>query len=612
LLRYWLDPILEGGGFSISLVAVLIAAWIGGLGPCLLAQAFSILINILVFPPATPQGPTARGFAGLIAFFVVGIVVAVLSDAKRAAQLRAGEQAEDANSQREKLRATLSCMGDALITTDERGRITLMNRVAETLTGWTMAQAEGRPLEQVFRITYEQTGQPAECPVERVLREGPAAYRDIPLVLAAQDGRQLPIDLSAAPIQDAHGEWVGVVLVYRDQSQRQRTEQALREADRRKDEFLATLAHELRNPLAPIRNGLELLKMSADDPQLCEEVRDMMDRQTQQMVRLIDDLLDVSRITRGKLQLRKCRVELAEVMRGAVDATRPFIEEASHELAVSLPPEPIYLEADPHRLTQVLSNLLHNAAKYTPAGGTISLSLERQNGQAAIHVKDSGLGIPAEMLHRVFDMFTQVDRPLESNNTGLGIGLTLVRSLVEMHGGSVEARSGGANQGSEFLVRLPISQPPAAAPAAPPEISPAGKVKRRVLVVDDNPDALEALSMMVRILGNDVRKARDGLEAIEVAEAFRPDAVLMDLGMPKLNGYDAARRIREHAWGQDMVLIATTGWGQEEDKLRSRLAGFDHHLIKPVDPGAVQRLLTELPRTVEVSRQNAIAAEAGV
>ena len=372
----------------------------------------------------------------------------------------------------------------------------------------------------------------------------------------------------------------------------------LREADRRKDEFLATLAHELRNPLAPISNALQIMRLAGASGAAAEQVRTMMERQLTQMVRLVDDLLDVSRITRGKIELRKERVELAAVVQSAVETCRPLIEAAGHELTLTLPPEPISLDADLIRLAQVFSNLLNNAAKYTEQGGHIWLTAERHGGEVMVKVRDTGLGIPTDMLPRTFDMFTQVDRALERSQGGLGIGLTLVKRLVEMHGGSVEARSDGPGKGSEFIVRLPVAVASASHQPRPPKGAgekTAPPAKRRILVVDDNKDSADSLSMMLSITGMEVRTAYDGLEAVEAATAFNPDVVLLDIGMPKLNGYEAARRIREQPRGKDMLLVAVTGWGQEEDRRRSQEAGFNFHMLKPVDPAALQHMVAAGP-----------------
>jgi PAS domain S-box-containing protein len=407
------------------------------------------------------------------------------------------------------------------------------------------------------------------------------------------DGNWHPILARGVPVRNERGEitaWAGINL---DISRLKHVEEELRDADRRKDEFLAVLAHELRNPLAPIRTGLELMRLAADDPAAVEELRSTMDRQSQQMVRLIDDLLDVSRITRGTVELRKRRVELSAIIESAVETARPIIEEMGHRLSVDVPKQPIVLEADATRLAQVVSNLLNNAAKYMDRGGSIELVADRQQGVAVVTVKDSGIGIPTEMFDRIFDMFTQADGSLDRAHGGLGIGLTLVKRLVEMHGGSVEVRSAGRDQGSEFTVRLPAVVGLLSEPVENDGDSPASTIKRRILVVDDNETAAEVLAMLLKALGNDVRTAFDGLTAIDLAEQFLPDIVLLDIGMPKLNGYETAQRIRQQSWGKDMVLAALTGWGQDEDRRRTQEAGFDHHFVKPLEPDVLQKLLAE-------------------
>jgi PAS domain S-box-containing protein len=389
-----------------------------------------------------------------------------------------------------------------------------------------------------------------------------------------------------------------IAAVFFNITEQKRAEDALREADRRKDEFLATLAHELRNPLAPLRNGLQVMKLARNDSDAVEEARAMMERQLGQMIRLIDDLLDVSRISRGKIELRKERVELAKVVQRAVETSRPLIEALDHDLAINVPSEPIYVDADLTRLAQVFSNLLNNAAKYTERGGRVTLTIERQGSDAVVSVRDTGVGIPALMLPKVFEMFTQVDRSLEKSQGGLGIGLSLVKWLVEMHSGSVEARSEGHGMGSEFLIRLPVMLSVVGEQPSDDAEPPQPTVRRRILVVDDNRDSAISLAMLLEVMGNETQTAHDGLEALDVAAAFRPDVVMLDIGMPGLNGYAAAHRIRQEPWGKDAVLVALTGWGQEEDRRRSQEAGFDLHMVKPVEPAALEQLLagTESPQ----------------
>ncbi|HEY5897618.1 MAG TPA: ATP-binding protein [Burkholderiales bacterium] len=371
-----------------------------------------------------------------------------------------------------------------------------------------------------------------------------------------------------------------------------RTADTLREADRRKDEFLAILAHELRNPLAPLRNALETMRLAPDDRETMHIARGIMERQVDQMVRLIDDLLDVSRVSRGKIKLAREPVALEAMVQDALEVCRPLIESATHRVTVSLPSEPVRIEGDRTRLVQVLCNLLSNAAKYTAPGGRIAVEARAQGAEVVIAVSDNGVGIPAHMLTKVFDMFTQVDHTLERAQGGLGIGLTLVKRLVELHGGTVEAQSEGTWRGSRFVVRLPRSVRRAPAAMRPPALSP-GKVRPyRILVADDNRDAADSLAGMLRLGGHDVRIVYDGREAVQLAESFRPELALLDIGMPRMNGYDAARAIKEKA-ASDLMLVALTGWGQPEDKRRSREAGFDYHFVKPLDPAVLERILTQ-------------------
>jgi PAS domain S-box-containing protein len=756
-------------------------------------------------------------------------------------------------TERERLRITLASIGDAVISTDAEGRVHYLNAVAESLTGWPQAEAAGRPLPEVFHIVNEETREAAENPAVRALREGVVVGLANHTVLISRDGTERPIDDSAAPMLDAAGTPVGVVLVFRDVGQRREAEEAqarlaaivesshdaiisktlqgvirtwnqgaerlfeftaaeavgqpitiiipperlheeeailaqiargervdhyetvrvardgrrlhisltvsplrdaagriigaskvarditarkrveealrasevrfrtlaaqapvgivttdedggvqfvnqawcemaglsaddaggqgwaralhpedrervtegwcaavsarapfaaefrllrstgkvawvhgqaiclpddsgrpagyigtvtditqrreavaaLQEADRRKDEFLAVLAHELRNPLAPLRNGLEVMRLAAGDAQLVARTRDMMGRQLSHLVRLIDDLLDVSRVSRNRMELRRSRILLADVVGSAVEAARPVFEAAGLDLRVSLPPKAIHLDADLTRLAQVFGNLLNNSAKYTPRGGQVQLTAVRDDDHVLVRVQDSGIGIPAASLPIIFDMFSQVNRSIEGSAGGLGIGLALVKSLVEMHGGTIEAASPGEGRGSTFTVRLPMLQDreerlPAAPAAGLP--GPGAGPKRRILVVDDNRDSADMMAKMLELLGNEARTAWDGIEAVAVAEQFRPQVILMDIGMPKLNGYEASRRIRAEPWGRDIVVIALTGWGHEVDRARSKSAGCDGHLVKPVSRDDLEKVLGETNQRPLASR----------
>jgi PAS domain S-box-containing protein len=416
------------------------------------------------------------------------------------------------------------------------------------------------------------------------------------------DGAERIVDLVLAPVTDDAGRVLFVAATGTDVTDRQRMEEALREQDRRKDEFLALLAHELRNPLAPLGNGLQVMRLAEGDAGAVAQARQIMERQLEHMVRLIDDLLDISRINRNKMELRRSRVLLADVVSSAVEISRPMIEIAGHRLTVSLPPEPVYLDADLTRLSQVFGNLLTNSAKYTQRGGRIWLTGERRGKDVFVSVRDNGIGIPAESLHSIFDMFSQVDRSIERSTGGLGIGLALVKGLVEMHGGTVTAESAGVGQGSTVTVRLPVLEVHSElvkenAPHGGPSVSGPG---RRILVVDDNKDSARSMAKLLQLRGNEVRTAHDGLEAVKAAEELRPEVILMDVGMPRLSGYEAARRIRQQPWGQSITIIALTGWGQEGDRVQSREAGCEGHLVKPVDIRDLEKLMTALTRSTNI------------
>ena len=407
-----------------------------------------------------------------------------------------------------------------------------------------------------------------------------------------RDGETIWVKLSIALTHEPGEKDVRAVAVIEDITERKQAEEDLREADRRKDEFLATLAHELRNPLAPIRNSLHIFRMTGVQNPAVERVADMMERQVQHMVRMVDDLIEVSRISRGKIELRKERVELASVLRNAIDTSLPLVEASRHKLSVGIPTEPIVLEADPVRLSQVFANLINNSAKYTPEGGKIDVNVKVEGGQAVVCVEDNGEGIPPNMLPRVFNMFTQVNTGSRAQG-GLGIGLTLSRTLVHLHGGTIEAKSEGLGKGCQFLVKLPLAEPAETAEtvSGPQALSGQPLAHRRVLVVDDNHDAADSLGMLLEFLGAEVKIVHDGKSALAAMGEFNPTAVLLDLGMPGMNGLEVARRMREDPKFRDTTLVAVTGWGQREDRRRTHEAGFDYHLVKPADLGALQAIL---------------------
>jgi two-component system CheB/CheR fusion protein len=389
-----------------------------------------------------------------------------------------------------------------------------------------------------------------------------------------------------------------ILLAIEDITERSRLEDELRqiaaamsEADRRKNEFLALLAHELRNPLAPIRSAVQLMQLT-DDPEATTVATGIVERQVDQMVRLVDDLLDVSRISRGTIELRRQRIELGSIVKQAIEDTRPLVKSMGHELTVTLPTEPVFLNADPTRLIQVLGNLLNNACKFTDMGGRIALAVEVVDGAAVVSVRDNGIGIAAEQLPTIFEMFVQADTSMERSVSGLGIGLALVKNMVEKHGGTVDVQSHGLGRGSTFVVRLAIMDSPTIAPAlGATEGGPDLSTAQRILVVDDNVDAAMMLERLLQLNGKQTRVAHTGIDALEVAEQFRPHLVLLDIGLPKLNGYEVCRRIRQQSWGKDMVVIALTGWGQEEDRKRSKEAGFNAHFVKPLEREALMMVL---------------------
>ena len=849
VLRWVLDPLM---GDALPLVtlfgAVAAAVWLGGYRVAIPVAlvGYGACHYLFIEPRGHFDVTDVPNLVGLVAYLFTCSLIIVFGEAARVAKTRVTEQ-------REVFRVTLRSIGDAVLTTDIEGRITYINKVAESLTGWSHTEALGQPLERVFQIINEVTRKPVESPAMRALRQGVVVGLANHTVLIKKDGNECPIDDSAAPIRDEQGYVSGCVLIFRDVTaqrlierdkanqlltarllasivetsndaiisksldgiiqswnaaaervfgftaeeaigrhislvippermaeeeqiiaklraeqriehfetervrkdgrriivsltispikdgagnvtgaskivrdvtERKRTERErqnfvtivenstdfigmcdlqglpffvnraglemiglddieqarrtsvqefffpedqgmimneffpavlanghgevevrfrhfktgeprwmaykvltlnnaanepvgfatvsqdvtdrkrladdlrrlaadLAEADRRKNEFLATLAHELRNPLAPMSNMLEVVKHAGDDREILKRAHDTIERQLDQMVRLVDDLLDLNRITYDRLELRRSEVELSSVIQQAVEVARPLIDAAGHDLTVELPDEPIYLNADRTRLAQVFGNLLNNSSKYTKPNGRIWLSAKRVDDEVLVTVKDNGAGIPQDKLDRIFDMFMQVDLTAERSQGGLGIGLTLVKRLAEMHGGSIEARSAGEGQGSEFIVHLPVLSKPsvAAQPAlAASEPSP----ERRILIVDDNLDAADSLAMLLEITGNKTYMAHDGVEAVEAIEEHRPEVVLLDIGLPRLTGHEVCRHVREQPWGKGIVMIALTGWGQEDDRRKSEEAGFNGHLVKPVDYDKLLELLSSL------------------
>ena len=455
----------------------------------------------------------------------------------------------------------------------------------------TWAAYTGQPWEEHRGLGWQKALHPDD--LQAVWRGWLSARADRALFVA--DGRMWHsasgtwryFEVRAVPNIDADGvirEWIGTCIDVHD---RRIAEQAMRVADRRKDEFMAVLAHELRNPLAPIRNAVHVLKVCREDDARSDWARSIIERQVDQMSRLLDDLLDVTRIARGKLEVRRDRVDLAEPLERAIETSRPMLDAHGHRFQAQLPRDPLLVEGDAPRLAQVFANLLNNAAKYTDRGGEVRLVARVEDGQAVVRVSDTGMGIEASMLPHLFRMYSQAVPARERAQGGLGIGLSLVRGLVEMHGGSVEAHSEGPGRGSEFVVRLPLMHAIAPAPRLP-EREP-HQQPLRVLVADDNHDAAQTLAVLLEVMGHQVRVAVDGQEAVDLAGSFAPDVVLLDIGMPRMNGYAAARCIRQKR--PQAMLIAVTGWGRREDMREAAAAGFDHHLVKPVQPEQLVKLL---------------------
>jgi PAS domain S-box-containing protein len=725
VLRKFLDPLMGDAYPLVTLFgAVAAAVWAGGYRSAIVVTILGYLVCAYLFIP-TRGAVTFEipNIVGLIAYLFTCSLIIGIGEAMRFARHRAAERGEI-------LRVTLASIGDAVMTTDIEGRVTYMNAVAESLTGWTAREAKGQALENVFRIISEEGRQILESPVIRALREGAVVGLANHTILIGKDGVERPIDDSVAPIKDEHGGTSGCVLIFRDVSERRRWERYeadrllsarllasivessddaiisksldgmirswnaaaerlfgypadeaigrhitmiipperiaeedhiiaslkagrrvehfetervrrdgerilvaltispvkndegivvgaskivrdvtqrrqledhlrkmaadLSEVDRRKNEFLATLAHELRNPLAPLSSMLEILKRTCGDGEVVTQAVETMERQLGQLVRLVDDLLDLNRITHNRLELRMGSIELVSIVRQAVQACQPIAASSGHDLQLHAPRDTIHLQGDPVRLSQVFGNLLSNSCKYTDPGGTISVTIERRGANAFVIVRDNGSGIPSDKLQSIFEMFRQIDRPLEKSQGGLGIGLTLVKRLVEMHSGSIEARSAGEGHGSEFVVQLPTGARSPEAEIAEPSAGAEPTRPRRILVIDDNRDAASSLTLLLQISGNEVYMAHDGASGLKAIEKHRPEVVFLDIGLPGMSGYEVCRRLRESPWGKKILVVALTGWGQEEDRRKSQEAGFDGHLVKPVDYAVLVRLLDSL------------------
>ena len=545
-------------------------------------------LPVLVVTRAGADSPTVRSAVeqlGNVTLLERPIRVAALTSAVRTALRARARQYElrDRLEAQALMAAIVSSSGDAIVSKTLQGVIVSWNAGAERIFGYPAAEAVGRHITLIIppdRLEEERMILARLVNGDRI--------EHFETIRRRKDGRLIDISLTVSPVYDASGRTIGASKVARDISAQKLAERSLREADQRKDEFLATLAHELRNPLAPIRNALHVLRLTGRDPAVLR-VSEMMTRQVDHMVRLVDDLMEVSRITRGKIELRREPVDVAAVLRSAIETSQPVIDAAGHRLTVALPPAPLVVDGDAVRLAQVFANLLNNAARHTEAPGDIWVDACREADDVVVSVRDAGVGISADMLPRVFEMFTQAKGSHRRTQGGLGIGLSLVRSLVQMHGGVVTAASEGPGRGSEFTVRLPTTN--AASKVDAPLRLPESVPGIRVLVVDDNADAADSLGLLLGLLGADVRVTHDGASALEALADFQPQMILLDIGMPGLDGYEVAARIRADPEHRGVTLVALTGWGQEEDRRRSRQAGFDYHLIKPTDLDALRALI---------------------
>ncbi len=504
----------------------------------------------------------------------------------------------------ERAATLLELSQDAIIIRDAEDRVMFWNRGAQEMYGWNLDEAIGRRIDQLLGTAPE-----AWAALNEQLEE--TDFWDGQLLQRRKSGTPVLVHCREVLVRDAAGVRTAVLAIKRDITEQHRAIEALKEADRSKDEFLATLAHELRNPLAPIRNAVEIMRLAGDDRDAIERAREVLDRQAGQLARIVEDLIDLARIVEKKVEMRRERVEVRAIVETALETSRPQMQESRLRLNVSMPDAPLFLDVDPVRIAQVLVNLLNNAARHSLPGGEVSLIVERRrraarNGatrsdtppsqdEVVLRVRDTGTGIPSSLLPHIFEMFTQGPRTTQQGRGGLGVGLALVQNLVAMHGGSVEAHSAGLGEGSEFIVRLPLSAAPNEDPAPVVPRAQHEMVRKRIIVVDDNDDQVESLAMLLTMMGHTVERAASGPEAIEQAVAFKPDVMLIDIGMPGMEGDEVARRLRELPETRNVRLVAQTGWGGDVDRLRSKEAGFDVHLVKPVTPETLEEILRSMP-----------------
>jgi PAS domain S-box-containing protein len=609
LLSRWL-------GFELPYItffgSVMVAAWFGGWRPGILATALGATVAAIWFiePGVIAPWLRAADVIGLVLFVAIGALISAASEqlhrARRqieqqhrvlAREARARADAEQgATSERRVadraqmlLAAVVESSDDAILTKSLDGHILSWNAGAERMFGYTAADVVGAAVTRL--VPRHRQDEEAQL-LRRVSQGEPVASFETERL--DRDGRVFDVSITLSPIRDDTGQIVGASSIVRDMTARKALEASLREADRRKDDFLAVLAHELRNPLSPIRNSAALLRLGGATDPVTARAAAIIDRQAQHMARLLDDLLDVSRITRDRLELRCVPVTLAEVLDVATETVRPAVEAAHQTVSLALPDTPVHLNGDPVRLAQVFANVLSNASKYSDRGGEIRVAAAVTGAEVTVAITDDGIGIAAEVLPLVFEMFSQASQAIGRSQGGLGIGLALVKGVVELHGGRVGAASAGPGQGSCFSVTLPLaSASTSAEPVAP--VPDESRAVRRVLVVDDNRDGADSLARLLAAQGHDVRTVYDGAAAIVEAGRFHPHAVLLDLGMPGMDGLETARRLRAAPVNGAMRLVAVTGWGQERDRARTREAGFDGHLVKPVNPADLEAEIQSAP-----------------
>ena len=572
-----------------ALAAIAVAGTIGGRGPLAGESVDASLWRLLIFVSVV-------GVSGL----AVSAVVAERRAAMAALRLRYDELAQivtarthEAQRSEESFRLLVDSIQDyAIFMLDRDGNVASWNRGAQKIKGYRADEIIGKSVSTFYPKEAIDRQWPQQ---ELALARAQGRFEDEGWRLR-KDGTRFWANVIITALYDASGRFQGFGKVTRDMTERKRIE-ALEGSERRVNEFLAMLAHELRNPLAPIRNALDLMRLKAGNAGSDEWARTIIDRQVTQLTRLVDDLLDVGRITSGKIVLKKERVDLSAAVLRAAESCQPAARARQQTIDVATAPAPLAVDGDPIRLNQIVLNLLNNAVKYTPDGGRIDVSVARDGDWAMLRVRDNGIGMPPELLANAFDLFVQGERSLARTEGGLGIGLTVVRQLAALHGGSVVARSEGPGQGSEFIVLLP-ALPAAQAPSGPAVVSRASApaaAARRVIVVDDNRDSADMLAALLAAFGHQARAVYDGHAALAAADEDPPDAMLLDIGLPGMSGYDVAQRIRASPRLRDVTLIAFTGYGQDEDRRRARTAGFDHHLVKPVDPDELEALIASVP-----------------